>query len=220
MKRPPCSRPVIVAIALLLAFLCGCGKFRHKQQQPPRPPATNISARVRNRETPGFVIPGSPMVTGPVGSNSILLADGTLYEGELTRAGVPEGHGHVLDLRGTDQRGIWHRGFIYYVTGTWYAADGTKEVGSWNEAKGAKSGGTIYYTNGWKYVGDWKVIEGDVDVPNGMGLMTSPSGNSFAGEFHNGELDGPGKVLLSDGREQAGYWRHGKYIGPTKDAAP
>ncbi len=209
------SAPAIIATALLLACFSGCGKYGfHKEAPKPPPPATVRRPPVDPRDiiVPGFTF--SRNLYGPIRTNTLLVPDGTLYQGEVSGDGIPNGRGHLLDPRGTDQRGEWHHGQIYRIYGTWVGPDGIKEIGSWNR-DGTRSGGTIFYTNGWKYVGDWRVTEGEEDIPNGMGMITSPVGDSYAGEFHNGEIDGAGKMLYVNGKVQVGYWRHNKYIGET-----
>ena len=187
MKRLTRFAP-IVATTLLLAFSCGCGKFRSHKPAAPPPAAIGTKPNVDPRDivTPGFQIKRN----APVKTNTIILADGTIYEGQFVNS-KPHGQGHILGQNGTNQRGEWRYGQTYLVTGTWIASDGTKEVGTWNR-DGSTCGGTIYYANGWKYVGDWLLTTGGVpDVPNGTGVMTSPDGVVQDGLWHQGTFIGP-----------------------------
>ena len=175
-----------MAMALLLAFFCGCGKFKsHKQAAKPRPaPAPPMSPK--DIETPGFQIPDRRRV-GHVKNGTLLLPDGTLYEGQVNNNGVPDGQGHLINPNGTDQHGEWRYGRIFRVTGTWIAPDGTKEVGAWN-VDGTTSSGTITWTNGWKYAGDWWVTDGNAELPHGTGVMTSPDGTAQDGIWQRGNF--------------------------------
>jgi len=190
MKRPT-RVPAIIAMALLLAFFCGCGKFKsHKQAPKPRPaPGKNLPRDPRDIETPGFRLPGA-LQGGPVKTGEILLPDGTLYEGQLSAAGVPHGQGHILNPNGTDQHGVWRYGRMFRVTGTWIAPNGAKEVGTWY-LDGTPNHGTIHWTNGWTYVGDWWVTDGNAELPHGEGVMTSPDGKVTDGLWKQGNYAGP-----------------------------
>ncbi len=190
MKRLTRVAPII-ATAILLAFFCGCGKFKsHKAAKPPPAPGTQLPLPdPRDIETPGFQIP-SRHRSGAVKTGTLLLPDGTLYEGQLNNNSVPDGQGHLLGQNGTDQHGEWRYGRIFRVTGTWVALNGTKEVGTWN-VDGTKSGGTIHWTTGWTYVGDWWVTDGYAELPHGRGVMTSP-----------------------DGKVEDGLWQRGNFVGP------
>ena len=191
MKRLTRFAPIL-ATALLLAFFCGCGKFKlHKQaaKPPPRPPGTNAPVDPRDVDTPGFKLPGA-IRGGPVKIGTLLLPDGTIYQGQLSAAGVPHGKGRILSQNGTDQRGEWRYGRIFRVSGTWVAPNGTKEVGTWN-VDGTKSSGTILWTTGWKYVGEWWVTDGNAELPHGVGVMTSPDGNVEDGMWTQGNFVGP-----------------------------
>ena len=183
--------PAVIATALLLAFFCGCGKFKSDNQPAKPPPASATKPPVdpRDIDTPGFQIRGHR--GGQVRTSTLLLANGTLYEGQVSADNQPFGQGHVLGQNGTDQRGEWRYGRFYRVTGTWVAPNGTKEVGTWN-LDGTKSGGTIYWTNGWKYMGDWLVtINGQPELPHGTGVMTSPDGKVMDGLWKQGNFVGP-----------------------------
>ncbi|MGA2139962.1 MAG: hypothetical protein ABSH14_13980 [Verrucomicrobiia bacterium] len=183
--------PAIIATALLLAFFCGCGKFRsHKQAPKPRPaPGMDLPRDPRDIETPGFQIPQRAR-TGHVKTGVLMLPDGSVYEGQLNNRSVPDGEGHVLSPNGTDQHGEWRFGRMYRVTGTWVARDGTKEVGTWY-LDGNVCGGTIYWTNGWKYVGDWWVTDANAELPHGEGVLTSPDGKVTDGLWKQGNFVGP-----------------------------
>ena len=43
--------------------------------------------------------------------------------------------------------------------------------------------------------------------------MTWPDGRKFVGEFHNGTMDGFGKMTYPDGRVEDGSWKQGKFMG-------
>jgi hypothetical protein len=218
----------ITATALLLALFCGCGKSKSNDQGAKPAPAapapapavararasataTNHPIDAREIETPGFQVPGRRR-GAPAKIDNILKPDGTIYEGEMTDDGKPNGMGHVAGLNGTDQRGEWRNGQPYRIAGTWIAPDGTKEVGTWN-MDGTPSGGTITWADGKKYVGDWRIALGDeVDSPHGMGVMTWTDGRTYTGEFHNGEVDGYGKMTWPDGKVEDGAFQQGKFI--------
>ena len=56
----------------------------------------------------------------------------------------------------------------------------------------------------WKGIGDKNihhVYKGDVvnGIPNGVGILTSPNGSKYFGEFKGGRPNGQGKDTWSDG---------------------
>ena len=182
---------IVIATALLLTFFCGCGKFKSHDQPAKLPPALGTKPPVdpRDVEIPGFQLSGPR--ASQIKTQTVMLADGAIYEGGVSADGQPFGQGRILGQNGTDQRGEWRHGVVYRVAGTWIAPDGTKEVGTWN-LDGTRSGGTISWTNGWKYVGDWKVtFSGQPELPHGAGVMTSPDGKVQDGLWHQGTFIDP-----------------------------
>ncbi len=141
---------------------------------------------------------------------TLKMADGRTFMGEVAR-GVPDGHGLLITADGTNQKGEWHLGSAYRVSGTWVAPDGTKEIGTWNY-DGTPNGGTILWKDGRVYKGDWSVREGAPEAPEGMGTMTWPDGRTYTGNFLDGKMDGAGKMTYPDGKVKEGNWAQGKLI--------
>ena len=82
---------------------------------------------------------------------------------------------------------------------------------------------------GWKTSSGFLLREfGDKDIhpqyrgdvkngkPNGMGIMSYPSGKRFLGEWKNGKRDGHGTIILPDGIKYVGEYKDGKMWNVTK----
>ena len=183
--KPLTRFSAILAMAFVVAFLCGCRQSNH--------PKVNGPANGTNRPaaTPETQFRQRPKITEVRTRMTFENPDGSIYEGEVDANSAPDGEGHIISPAGRDQHGEFRHGTPYKLTGTWVAGDGTKEVGTWYR-DGTTCGGTIFYTNGWKYVGDWRVaMDGTSELPDGAGVMTSP-----------------------DGKVQDGLWKRGSFVGP------
>ena len=68
------------------------------------------------------------------------------------------------------------------------------------------------FPNGSTYIGDCDAT----GVPHGRGKYTSPTNDSFEGEFQMGKIHGNGTMIDSKGNKYSGTWfenkRHGKGI--------
>ena len=69
----------------------------------------------------------------------------------------------------------------------------------------------------WKGIGDKNihhVYKGDVvnGVPNGVGILTSPNGSKYIGEFKGGKPNGDGTLTFGKGE-----WEGQMYVGEFKD---
>ena len=43
--------------------------------------------------------------------------------------------------------------------------------------------------------------------------MTWPDGRQYTGEFHDGKMDGRGKMTHPDGKIQDGQWKQDQFVG-------
>ena len=69
----------------------------------------------------------------------------------------------------------------------------------------------------WKGIGDKNihhVYKGDVvnGIPNGVGILTSPNGSKYIGEFNGGKPNGHGTLTFGKGE-----WEGQMYVGEFKD---
>jgi hypothetical protein len=143
----------------------------------------------------------------------VKLPDGSTYVGEAIGT-LANGKGTLVRLDGTRLQGLWRDGRPYRVTGTWIAPDGSTEIGNMNY-DGSKCGGSILYPDGREYTGDWKIVEGANDRPDGVGTMEWPDGSKYTGHFVNGQMDGAGKMTLTNGVVQRGSWKQGELVEPA-----
>jgi len=150
----------------------------------------------------------------PNGQGTGTWPDGKTYVGEF-RNGQAEGAGTVVEPNGTRQEGEWRGGAEYRVRGTWVAADGTKEEGTWNR-DGTASGGTITWKDGRQYRGEWKLVPGMPESPDGAGEMRWPDGRQYVGQFHDGKMDGPGRMIYPGGKIEDGVWKQDTFTGAAK----
>jgi hypothetical protein len=98
-------------------------------------------------------------------------------------------------------------------------------VGFWNlsnsaGAMGNRSGEsrsieykTLNYKNGNKYVGYAVNTRDNLYAPHGVGKCWFASGDTYEGEFVEGDSHGKGKYTFKDGRVLDGYWENGNFKG-------
>ena len=107
---------------------------------------------------------------------------GDRYEGEVNRAGLPNG-----------------KGVMYY-------SDGSRHEGEYKN--GNRNGhGVFYYSSGDKYDGDWK--DGLYD---GHGIICYQSGDIFECDFVGGKENGDGIYICTDGRIMRQVWDEGQKV--------
>ena len=200
MKRVEFFLTMVFAAALL----AGCGKLDDQE-----PVAKDTGAQITNAATVG-----AAAVTPSGETGGFVMRDGTVYEGGI-KDKQPHGQGRVTNPNGTFQKGEWRDGRPYRISGTWVVADGMKEEGNWNY-DGTASIGTISWKDGRIYKGEWEPVDGQADLPNGMGAMTWPGGRQYVGHFRNGKMDGAGKMTWPDGRVEDGAWNQDAFQGPAK----
>jgi hypothetical protein len=167
-------------------------------------------------DLPTFTLSGGALSSklGNVATNdqrTIRSPEGTIYVGEISN-GQPSGQGTYTDPQGTHQQGEFRDGKPYRITGTWISTDGIKEEGAWN-FDGSKSGGTITWPDGRVYRGNWKNMDGVPETPEGVGAMVWPDGRKYMGQFHNGKMDGAGRMTYPGGKVQDGLWMDGNFTG-------
>ena len=73
----------------------------------------------------------------------------------------------------------------------------------------------------WKGFGDIEsqsLFKGDVDngKPNGLGILTTPKGEKYVGEWKDGEFDGNGVFTFIDGSIYEGSWKNNEENGNGK----
>ncbi len=169
------------------------------------------------------------------GSGTLMYFNGDKYVGHFW-LGDFSGDGTYTYANGSAQKGRWSCGHFWsgdytqknsdgsesvwkYEDGRWVSRkgtdispDGTKCVGVWF-SDGRRSEGTITWRDKRSYKGQWRVIEGQMDVPEGNGEMIWPDGRKYVGEFRDGVPHGLGKMTLKNGEVQDGVWANGTFAG-------
>ncbi len=135
-------------------------------------------------------------------SRTLILADGSLYTGELDAENRPHGSGVMSYASGAEYEGEWRSG-KRSGTGSMTYPDGSSYDGTWeNDEKN----GTGRYLRP-----DGSVYEGDFadGMYHGTGTLTEADGASYTGAFRNGEFDGMGRMAYAGGTIYDGMWREG-----------
>jgi len=147
------------------------------------------------------------------GFGKAFFANGDTYEGNYEN-GKRHGKGSYRFINGCLFEGtyLWNK---KDGPGTMYYPDGSKYEGNWGED--CKQGvGTYKYVNGDTYEGEWFR-----NRKNGHGTYIFKETNAkIGGVWHNGKLNGPAKITLSNHIFEGGYHDDnlkgpGRYIFPV-----
>jgi hypothetical protein len=84
--------------------------------------------------------------------------------------------------------------------------DISTEVGNQQSLKNGH--GSIIFDDGTKFEGDFKGLQFD-----GEGILTSPNGETYEGEFKSGKRCGKGTQKFSDGTKYVGNWKNDLFNG-------
>ena len=157
------------------------------------------------------------------------LANGSVYVGDLTPAGMPEGSGRLtsgdqaweysgefraaapagvgtLQVAGTHAEGLFDgdrlvEGTCALPSGVVYNGHPNAE-GEWTcEASTRKSKIQVQYPGGEVYEGDLRS-----GVPHGVGTRTAASGRRYRGQFQHGLRHGAGRMVLASGENLQGHF--------------
>jgi len=51
---------------------------------------------------------------------------------------------------------------------------------------------------------------------DGAGEMSWPDGRRYVGQFHDGKMDGPGRMIYPGGKIEDGVWKQDTFTGAAK----
>lgn len=157
------------------------------------------------------------------GRGRMVLADGTVYEGEW-RDNMFHGQGKMIFPDGN----IYSGGFrdnMFYGWGTYTWPSGEKYSGGFRYNK-RNGEGTFTWANNVQYIGEfvndqaegygsitWPNGEGYTGQmqggnPNGMGSYTFPWGEKYVGEFSGLTFSGLGTYYWANGARYVGQWQN------------
>ena len=132
-----------------------------------------------------------------------VLADGGVYEGELSR-GQLHGQGKLVWPDGSYYEGQFADG-VFQGKGLLhtpaYVYEGEFDLGQ------PSGEGTITYVSGNKYHGDVKL-----GLPNGYGVLETKS-TVYKGEFKNSRYHGQGELAMHNGDSYVGHFEQGLFHG-------
>lgn len=151
------------------------------------------------------------------------LLDGSVYVGEWSSEGFPQGKGIMYYIDGGICEGYWKEGKLH-DKGRRVSPKGDIYTGTWNHGK-MQDQGVMEFANKSTYTGSWAN-----DKQHGQGCETWPDGSRFEGYFENGFKCGKGLFLWSDGTSYEGEfqkdviegfgkykWTNRNYEGTWKD---
>ena len=154
------------------------------------------------------------------GKGKVIRFDGSVYEGEF-RDGIANGEGKMIRPDGSFREGEFRDGLLHgkgrmvdskgtvIFEGRFF--DGYRVFDIFNE-KGNIQNGMISYSNGAEYKGEMT----RKGTPEGKGVLKSPNGNVYEGEFRDGIANGEGKMIRPDGSFNEGEFRGGILNGKGK----
>ncbi len=159
------------------------------------------------------------------GPGTFAYPDGSKFEGKFLN-GKYDGDGTFYFANGDKYTGNFRENYPH-GQGTRLYGDGHKEEGEWREGEfigssliesgqvGCLSGdcengkGTYIYKEGSaKYIGEFK--DGQ---PDGFGICVYSNGDRYRGQWTEGSFNGKGTLYQHDGTETGGYWDDGEYLG-------
>jgi hypothetical protein len=143
------------------------------------------------------------------------LSDGSIYVGEWSTKGYPQGKGIMYYKDGGICEGYWKEGKLH-DKGRRVTPKGDVYTGGWLDGK-MHGQGTMEFVNKSTFNGNWLN-----DKQHGIGIETWPDGSRFEGNYENGLKSGKGKFNWADGTSYEGDFKNdliegtGKYIWPNR----
>ena len=169
--------------------------------------------------------------------SSVLLEDGSIYEGQWDLNNSRTGQGKCLFSDGLFYDGFWIEG-VPHILGRFIKPDGDLLEGLVKRGK-MNGKGVQVDLKGYKYVGFWKDNlkhgKGEENFPNGViykgeflfdkhhgkGELILPNQSKYVGDFFEGKFDGEGEFFWANGESYKGEWsedvKHGKGIYSYED---
>lgn len=158
--------------------------------------------------------------------------DGSKYEGNFEH-GKLRGQGKWFFPNGDKYVGAFKDNYPN-GKGTLFHSDGRKQTGEWRDGEffgsslvdGGKIGcikgdcqngeGTYIYKEGSaKYTGTFK--DGQ---PEGFGVCVFSNGDRYRGQWVAGGFEGKGTLRMQDGTSVVGYWKGGQFVGTDMPEEP
>ncbi len=99
--------------------------------------------------------------------------------------------------------------------GAYFFSDGSYFAGQFVKGEPDGKHGIFFTRDQSLYKGDIHLSNGEM-IPEGKGTILLPGERVYIGEFHNGKLDGNGRLIQSDGTVISGHWENGKIIVKKK----
>ena len=96
-----------------------------------------------------------------------------------------------------------------------FFSDGSYFAGQFVKGEPDGKHGIFFTRDQSLYKGDIHLSNGEM-IPEGKGTILLPGERVYIGEFHNGKLDGNGRLIQSDGTVISGHWENGKIIVKKK----
>lgn len=200
----PCN-PLCQTQSLLRGFLCRAQykKFTETQPQPvaevPNTISTIEAKRAYSKLTP-FKFDKTSTDEPVEWKGPTRLPDGSIYVGEWSSKGCPQGKGIMYYIDGGICEGYWKEGKLH-DKGRRVSPKGDIYIGSWSYGK-MHGQGVMEFANKSTYAGMW-----ENDKQQGKGTETWPDGSKFEGDYENGLKCGKGLFLWSDGTSYEGEFQ-------------
>lgn len=217
---PEPSSPVLLTQSLLRGYLVR-KKFKAYLDQQPQPVAevpNSISSaeakRAYSRLSP-FKFEKHSIEENLEWKGPTRLPDGSIYVGEWSSLGYPQGKGIMYYKDGGICEGYWKEGKLN-DKGRRVSPKGDVYTGNWSNGK-MHGQGTMEFSNKSTYAGGW-----NNDKQHGSGSETWPDGSRFEGNYENGLKCGKGKFNWADGTSYEGDFKNdliegtGKYVWPNR----